>query len=304
MSEFKQYLKQWIYKIYSFNDLLHKLNLFYVKEWTSMTEDYLKGLQLGKMSFNEYLENNSHKVLLLDSKKDELLKVQIQQTQPKPQQKVFNDYDKLFQNILKSLSDTQNHILKSLQRIKSHKKKLLDEDEKIVLLETVIMEGYNIKSNAQVDKILANDEYYSELQEHQRLYIESFAQCYRYEKDKSSQNIDDALQKINKSLSIKQNPKALRIKGILLYFKGEYEQSIKTYDQSLEIDPQNIQCYNNKAISLEKIGKYDEAIEMYNKALSIDPYFAIGYNGKGQYRQYNRKHFIKLAQIFGINCNV
>ena len=39
--------------------------------------------------------------------------------------------------------------------------------------------------------------------------------------------------------------------------------------QSLRLDPKNIQAWLNKGISLDKLGKHDEALPCHNKASEI-----------------------------------
>jgi tetratricopeptide (TPR) repeat protein len=72
-----------------------------------------------------------------------------------------------------------------------------------------------------------------------------------------------------------------RNKGGALYFLGKYDEAIKCYDKSIEIDPDNPVVWNNKGLALNSLGKYDEAIKCYDKIIEIDPNDADAWNSKG-----------------------
>lgn len=50
-----------------------------------------------------------------------------------------------------------------------------------------------------------------------------------------------------------------------------YEEAIKCYEKTLEINPWAIDAWYYQGIDLEFLGKYNEAIKCYEKLLEIDP---------------------------------
>lgn len=59
-----------------------------------------------------------------------------------------------------------------------------------------------------------------------------------------------------------------------------YDQAISDYNKAIEINPTNIQSYNNQGNAYFKKGLYDQAISDFNKALEINPGFAEAYFNK------------------------
>lgn len=53
----------------------------------------------------------------------------------------------------------------------------------------------------------------------------------------------------------------------------EYDQAIALYSKVLQLDPQDVDTYNDLGLSLHYSGKPDEAIEQLRKGTEIDPSF-------------------------------
>ena len=62
---------------------------------------------------------------------------------------------------------------------------------------------------------------------------------------------------------------------------GRYNESIESYNKSLEIDPKNIGALRGEGYALASLGRYEEALEYYNRALEIDSRFARAWQGLG-----------------------
>ena len=60
-------------------------------------------------------------------------------------------------------------------------------------------------------------------------------------------------------------------RGLALHQLARYEEAIKCYDKSLELDPNNAEAWNTKGLHLSELGKYEEAIKCYLKAIEIEP---------------------------------
>jgi tetratricopeptide (TPR) repeat protein len=59
-------------------------------------------------------------------------------------------------------------------------------------------------------------------------------------------------------------------KGLELYNIGNYDESIKYYDQAIKINPEYAKAWLNKGNSLAMLDRYDEAILCYSRAVEID----------------------------------
>ena len=70
-------------------------------------------------------------------------------------------------------------------------------------------------------------------------------------------------------------------KGIALDTLGKYQEAIKCYDKSIEINPRDAGAWNNKGTALNTLGKHQEAIKCYGKALEITPRYFEAWNNKG-----------------------
>ena len=66
----------------------------------------------------------------------------------------------------------------------------------------------------------------------------------------------------------------------LLYYNGNYEESIKYLDNIIHRDPNDINAWVNKGFALNALKRYDEAISTFQKALELDSYFYV-WNGLG-----------------------
>ena len=88
------------------------------------------------------------------------------------------------------------------------------------------------------------------------------------------------LQKKNKSheakkiyidlLKIYRNPQILRLLGLIEFDEKKYEKSLKLLNESLQINPNDSECYSNRGVVNFKLKNIEEAISDYKKAISID----------------------------------
>lgn len=68
-----------------------------------------------------------------------------------------------------------------------------------------------------------------------------------------------------------QNDTYLSNLGFTLYFLGEYQQSVKAYDQALSINSKVPVRFVNLALSLKALDDFPKAIKALNEALKLDP---------------------------------
>ena len=60
-------------------------------------------------------------------------------------------------------------------------------------------------------------------------------------------------------------------RGLALYQRGEYQQSVDVWQQVLAINPQSARAFNNIGTGQMKLGQYEQAQAMFRKALSLEP---------------------------------
>ena len=82
-------------------------------------------------------------------------------------------------------------------------------------------------------------------------------------------------------LKIDRNPQVLRLIGLIEFDEKNYDESLKFFNESLQINPNNSECYSNRGIVNFKLKNIDEAISDYKKAILIDKnnynaYFNLG----------------------------
>jgi tetratricopeptide (TPR) repeat protein len=63
---------------------------------------------------------------------------------------------------------------------------------------------------------------------------------------------------------------------------GRYEESIRSYDKALVVDPKDAIPMFSKGTAFAKLGSYEEAIKLLDKALKIDPDNLISLNFKAK----------------------
>ena len=71
-------------------------------------------------------------------------------------------------------------------------------------------------------------------------------------------------------LSFENDSNTINDIAVSLEYMGKYDEALTYYDNSLNINPNNVLTLNNKAILLIKLKKYNEALSLLNKVLDID----------------------------------
>lgn len=60
-------------------------------------------------------------------------------------------------------------------------------------------------------------------------------------------------------------------KGLDLYMKGNYNDALAAFNQSIALDPSFTRAWNNKGLTLIKMERYAEAAECFTRTLELDP---------------------------------
>ena len=82
-------------------------------------------------------------------------------------------------------------------------------------------------------------------------------------------------------LRIERNPQILRLLGLIEFDLKNFDGSLKFLNESLQINPNNSECYSNRGLVNFKLKNIDKAISDFKKAISLDknnynPYFNLG----------------------------
>jgi tetratricopeptide (TPR) repeat protein len=64
-------------------------------------------------------------------------------------------------------------------------------------------------------------------------------------------------------------------KGLGLLKLGRYVEALDSFNQAIELDPQQAKAWNGRGVSLEKLGKNQQALASYEKALLLDSDYEI-----------------------------
>jgi uncharacterized membrane protein YjgN (DUF898 family) len=100
--------------------------------------------------------------------------------------------------------------------------------------------------------------------------------------EKGSNDVLKDLHDLN--LFIKDNPEnamALYNRACLYASKGDSNQAIGDYTESLKIDPDNGDAYYNRGILRAKMKQYEKAVEDFQKAVALRPDFGDAYCNQG-----------------------
>ncbi len=52
---------------------------------------------------------------------------------------------------------------------------------------------------------------------------------------------------------------------------GQYNEALNSFEQAILLNQKDPDLWNLKGITLRSLGRYDEAIKCFNKSLEIDP---------------------------------
>jgi tetratricopeptide (TPR) repeat protein len=73
----------------------------------------------------------------------------------------------------------------------------------------------------------------------------------------------------------------LNNQGVAHWKKTKFDDAIRDFDKSIEIDPRYAFAWSNKGGVLNDLHKYDEALFAVDKAIEIDPQLAFAWVNKG-----------------------
>ena len=95
-------------------------------------------------------------------------------------------------------------------------------------------------------------------------------------------NYDQSLLYFERAIELDSNDSDLfNNKALIFDFTNKHDEAIQFFDKALMLNSNLIHTLNNKGILLNKLRRYNEAIDCFDKALAIDSTFAEFYNNKG-----------------------
>jgi tetratricopeptide (TPR) repeat protein len=86
---------------------------------------------------------------------------------------------------------------------------------------------------------------------------------------------------LSEKLGTKLKPDDYYIRGVNLFYKGQYEEALKTFDKVIELKPDDADAWSNKGAALGKLDQYEEALKAYDKAIELKPDDADAWYNKG-----------------------
>ena len=104
------------------------------------------------------------------------------------------------------------------------------------------------------------------------------------EADKALTDTKNNLDIYNNSLINKdytKDPMYYFSKAHNLYNKRKYEEAIKNYNKSIDLDPNNSYAYNNRGLTKNNLEQYFDAVKDYDKAIELEPNNSVIYYNRG-----------------------
>ncbi|MGB5963627.1 MAG: tetratricopeptide repeat protein [Coleofasciculaceae cyanobacterium] len=98
----------------------------------------------------------------------------------------------------------------------------------------------------------------------------------------AAKEYEEAIASYDQSLQIKPDDnKAWVNRGNALRHLGRFEEAIASYDKSVEIKPDKDEAWYNRGMVLRSLGRFEEAISSYDQALKLKPDYYYAWNHRG-----------------------
>jgi predicted O-linked N-acetylglucosamine transferase (SPINDLY family) len=95
-------------------------------------------------------------------------------------------------------------------------------------------------------------------------------------------NLDQAVLYYQQSLDINPNQaNAYNNQGIALYYLKRLDEALASYDRALALNPDHAEAYNNQGLALRDLKRPEQAISSFNRAIALKPEYAEAYNNLG-----------------------
>lgn len=122
-----------------------------------------------------------------------------------------------------------------------------------------------------------------------RLQLPIYLQAYALER---LGRREEAAEKLEEALAIKEDPEALNLKAYLRYSENAYEEAIEVCNEIEKMDANRVGIYAYRGKSLYELGYYQAAYEDFDRWIEVSPYDLDPYIYKMRimiyYEQYDR----------------
>jgi tetratricopeptide (TPR) repeat protein len=138
------------------------------------------------------------------------------------------------------------------------------------------------------------------LQQEENRRIEAAVACYVLGRQFDSEgNYEEAIR--NYTQAIEMNPQyldAYRDRAYLYHCNGDYDEAIQDYTKAIELDTQDSDLYCNRGIAFHNKNELDLAISDYGRAIGLDPKTIEAYVGRGN-ACFSKHHFDQAITDYG-----
>jgi predicted O-linked N-acetylglucosamine transferase (SPINDLY family) len=95
-------------------------------------------------------------------------------------------------------------------------------------------------------------------------------------------NLDQAVRYYQQSLEINPNQaNAYNNQGIALYYLKRLDEALASYERALALNPDHAEALNNQGLALRDLKRPEQAISSFNRAIALKPEYAEAYNNLG-----------------------
>ena len=106
----------------------------------------------------------------------------------------------------------------------------------------------------------------------------------KYELTKNSELLEKARSSCTKAIEISDHLASVHVRlGIIYREAGQYEDTIKEFQQALLLDPVNFHALQELAEVYENLGRLEKAEETYKQAIKLKPSYWLGYSRLGYF---------------------
>ena len=70
-------------------------------------------------------------------------------------------------------------------------------------------------------------------------------------------------------------------RGVAHYFKEDYQNAIKDYDEAIKLDPKRSRAYTNRGAAYKKLGRNEQALADESEAIKLDPRVPEYFDNRG-----------------------
>jgi len=92
---------------------------------------------------------------------------------------------------------------------------------------------------------------------------------------------EDSIKAYSISLELNEHAVAYYNRGNAYLELHEYAKAIKDFDKAIELSPNYAEAYNNRGVAYAELGEYKRAIKDYDKAIELNPDDAEAYYNRG-----------------------